>query len=190
MTPAPVPERTTPRLVLRAFRDDDRAAFATMNADPVVMEHYPATMTPDESDAFVDRVATTWVRHGYGLWALQSRDSGDFIGYAGLWPVPHTIPIRDRPDPCVEVGWRLAASRWGQGLATEAGREAARYARTVLALTELVSFTAVGNGRSRAVMSRVGLSHDPGDDFDHPSLPQGHPLRRHVLYRQRWPASS
>jgi RimJ/RimL family protein N-acetyltransferase len=168
--------RRTDRLVLRAFTDDDRAPFAALSADPVVMEHFPAPLSRRDSDAFVDRVQQTWRRRGWGLWAVERRDSGEFIGYTGLWPVPDDLPV----DAEVEVGWRLAATHWGQGFATEAAQAALRYA-TELALPEVVSFTAVGNLRSQAVMRRLGMS--PAGEFEHPRVPVGHPVRRHVLYR-------
>ena len=154
-----------------------------MNADPVVMRWYPRPMSRQESDAFVDRIRATWTDRRFGLWAAERSDSGALIGYVGLWPVPDTVPVRDRPSPCVEVGWRLAADQWGHGFATEGAVEAVRYAFDELALTELVSFTATTNTRSRAVMERLGMTHDRDADFDHPAVPVGHPLRRHVLYR-------
>lgn len=179
-----VARRETERLVLRGFDAADRPVFAAMNADPQVMQHYPAPLTSDQSDAFVDRVGTTWAEHGFGLWALERRDTGAFIGYTGLWPVPDDIPVNDRPSPCVEVGWRLASDAWGHGFATEAGREALRLAVEV-GLREVVSFTASGNRRSRALMERLGMQRDDRSDFEHPALPAGHRLRAHVLYRRR-----
>ncbi len=179
---SPVVKRRTARLLLRGFVDDDRPAFAAMNADPRVMEHYPALLTREQSDAFVDRVAATWAHRGLGLWAVERRDTSAFIGYAGLWPVPPEVPVRAPRDLCAEVGWRLAAEHWGQGFATEAAREALQLART-MGVAEVVSFTAATNRRSQAVMRRLGMTHDPRDDFDHPAVPPGHALRRHVLYR-------
>jgi ribosomal-protein-alanine N-acetyltransferase len=179
---SPVAERRTPRLLLRGFVDDDRSAFAEMNADPAVMEHYPAPLTRHQSDALVDRALPTWAERGYGPWALQRRDTATFVGYVGLWPVPAELPVRDRRDPCAEVGWRLGAPHWGNGFATEAAAHALQLAWT-LGLAEVVSFTAATNDRSVAVMRRLGMTHDPRDDFDHPALPPGHVLRRHVLYR-------
>jgi RimJ/RimL family protein N-acetyltransferase len=185
---SPVTVRTTPRLRLRELADGDRTPFARMNADPVVMAHYPATLSREESDALVDRVAATWKSHGYGLWAAERRDSGDLIGYVGLWPVPDTVPVRARPAPCIEVGWRLAAEHWGKGFATEGAHAAVRFAAEHLRVSELVSFTAVTNRRSRRVMERLGMVHDVEGDFEHPALPPGHRLRPHVLYRLAMPA--
>jgi RimJ/RimL family protein N-acetyltransferase len=171
----------TDRLLLRAFRDADREPFAAMNADPVVMEHFPAPLTREQSDAFVDRVGSTWAERGFGLWALQRLDDGAFVGYAGLWPVPPDVPVIAPAG--VEVGWRLAADQWGNGFATEAAAAAVHHGFTVLGLPEVVSFTAAVNLRSRAVMRRLGMHRDATGDFDHPRVPPGHPARGHVLYR-------
>jgi RimJ/RimL family protein N-acetyltransferase len=184
VTQRPVPRRQTDRLVLRGLAAGDRRPFAALNADPRVMEHFPAPLTREQSDAFVDRIERTWERRGFGLWALERRDNGDLVGCLGLWPVPDDIVIDDRPTPCVEVGWRLAYEAWGLGFATEAGREALRFAADI-GLVEVVSFTAVGNRRSRAVMERLGMVRDVRSDFGHPALPAGHRLRAHVLYRRR-----
>ena len=178
-----VPTLATPRLVLRGFTPSDRAPFAAMNADPVVMEHYPSVLTREQSDTFVDRIEATWTQRGLGLWVVQRRDSGLVVGYVGLWPVPDAVQVAIGAGPAVEVGWRLAASAWGQGFATEGAREAVRFGFDDLGLAEIVSFTSVGNDRSRSVMHRLGMRHDPAGDFDHPALPVGHRLRRHVLYR-------
>jgi RimJ/RimL family protein N-acetyltransferase len=174
-----VPVARTPRLLLREFRPADLEPFARLNGDPVVMRHFPAPLTRRQSDAFVERVARTWADRGYGLWALERIDTGAFIGSTGLWPVGEDVPV----DAEAEVGWRLAADQWGSGFATEAGLEAVRFAFEHVGLPEVVSFTAVGNVRSQAVMRRLGLRHDPAGDFEHPRVPPGHPARRHVLYR-------
>lgn len=171
----------TDRLLLRGFTDADRAPFATMNADPVVMEHFPAAKTRAESDGFVDRVVAHWAEHGWGLWALERTDTGQFIGYTGLWPILFDAPF----EPRVEIGWRLAAEHWGHGFATEAARAALDVAFGPLALTEIVSFTAVGNVRSQRVMERIGMHREPAWDFEHPSVPVGHPTRQTVTYRLR-----
>ena len=186
---APVTALRTPRLLLRGWREEDREPFAALNADPQVMEYLPATLTRTESDAFVDRMQAGLEAEDHGLWAMEVRATGEFIGYTGLANPSFQASF----TPCTEVGWRLARSAWGHGYATEAARTALRVGFGTLALTEVVSFTAVGNARSRAVMARLGMSHDPAEDFDHPSLPAGHPLRRHVLYRltrQEWSGPS
>lgn len=184
-----VPRLVTERLVLRGFTDADREPFAAMNADPRVMEQYPASLSRAASDAFVDRIDATWAGQGFGLWALEHRASAAFIGYTGLWPIPDDVPVRDRRTPCVEVGWRLARQAWGCGYATEAGREALRFGFDVLGLGEVVSFTATANLRSQAVMQRLGMVRDVQGDFAHPALPAGHRLRAHVLYRCRLASS-
>jgi ribosomal-protein-alanine N-acetyltransferase len=163
----------TERLLLRRWREEDRAPFAALNADPVVMEHFPAPLTREESDALVDRVEAGFQEHGFGLWAVEA--DGVLVGFTGL-SVPAFAP------GLVEVGWRLARSAWGHGYAVEAARAAIAHGR-LLGVGDLVSFTAVGNARSRRVMERLGMTHDPADDFDHPALPEGHRLRRHVLFR-------
>lgn len=169
----------TVRLRLRPWRTDDREPFAELNADPVVMEHFPAPLDRAASDALADRIATGLDERGWGLWALEVPGVTPFAGFVGL-----SVPGFEAAfTPAVEVGWRLARPWWGHGYASEAAREAVRFGRDELGLDEVVSFTAVGNRRSRRVMERIGLTHDPADDFDHPGLPDGHPLQRHVLYR-------
>lgn len=170
---------TTPRLILREWRDEDLPAFAALNADPRVMEFMPKIMTRDESDAMVARIRDHFARRGFGLWAVEVAGCAPFIGFIGL-SVPR---FEAHFTPCVEVGWRLAFDYWGRGYATEGARAALRYGFEELKLEEIVSFTAVVNRRSSAVMERIGMSHEAADDFDHPVLPAGHPLRRHVLYR-------
>ena len=154
-----------------------------MNADPVVMEHFPGPLSRQESDAFVDAIGRKWRDQGFGLFAVEVRDGPPFIGYVGL----------DRPSfqapflPAVEVGWRLAPDHWGHGFATEAARETVRYAFEDVGLIELVSFTTPQNTRSRAVMERIGMTRNPEEDFDHPRVLDDDRLRRHVLYRLRAP---
>jgi len=170
----------TQRLVLRRWRDDDREPFATLNADPRVMEHMPETLTRGQSDAFVDSIEACWDGRGWGLWAIEVPEVAPFVGYTGLWPADHITGA-----PAVEVGWRLAHEHWGRGYATEAAREALRVGFEEIRLDEIVSFTVPQNERSRRVMERIGLQHDPPRDFDHPRVdPAAHPeLVRHVLYR-------
>jgi ribosomal-protein-alanine N-acetyltransferase len=165
--------------VLRRWTDADREPFAALNADPVVMEHFPAVLTRAESDALVDRIEARFEGEGLGLWALEVRDGLAFAGFAGLLPAGFEAPF----CPAVEVGWRLARPAWGHGYAVEAARAAVADGFERLGLDEIVSFTAVGNVRSRRVMERLGMVRDPADDFDHPSMPPGHRLVPHVLYR-------
>jgi ribosomal-protein-alanine N-acetyltransferase len=176
-----VTELCTPRLLLRHWREEDRAPWAAMNADPAVMEHFPATLTRTEADAWIDRVGRDLETRGWGLWALEELATGRFLGFTGL-NVPR---FEARFTPAVEIGWRLRRDAWGSGFATEAARGVLAVAFEDLGLPELVSFTAVPNERSQAVMRRIGMTRDPADDFDHPSLPADSPLRRHVLYRLR-----
>jgi ribosomal-protein-alanine N-acetyltransferase len=174
-----VPKLSTERLLLRRWSARDRAPFAELNADPEVMRYFPAPLTQQESDALADRIEAGLAREGWGLWALEQRSSGQFLGFTGLARPGFEAHF----TPAVEIGWRLARNAWGQGLATEAARAAARFAFEELELPALVSFTPASNARSRAVMRRLGMSHDAVGDFDHPALPVAHPLRRHVLYR-------
>ena len=163
----------TQRLVLRRWRDADREPFAALNADPEVMEHFPQPLTRSESDAFVDRIEAGFEKYGYGLWAV-SVDSA-FIGFVGLQWTQFVA--------AVEIGWRLARPAWGHGYATEAAIAVRDFAFRDIGLDEIVSFTTYRNERSQAVMRRIGMTHDPADDFDHPGLPVDHPMRPHVLYR-------
>jgi len=167
------------RVRLRRWRDEDRAPFAAMNADPRVMEFFPRTLERTESDALVDRIEAHFGRYDFGLWAVEVPGVAPFIGFTGLHFAQFSAPF----TPCVEIGWRLAYGYWGYGYATEAARLALAHGFSALALAEIVSFTSVTHLRSRAVMERLGMRRDPADDFDRPALPEGHPLRRHVLYR-------
>jgi len=169
----------TQRLVMREWRESDREPFAELNADPEVMRHFPEPLSREQSDAFADKIQTGFQERGWGLWALEL--DGTFIGYTGLQPVSFEAHF----TPAVEIGWRLARGAWGHGYASEAARAAAAFAFTELGLDELVSFTVPANTRSRAVMERIGMHHDPAGDFDHPALPEGHEQRPHVLYRLR-----
>lgn len=180
-----MPRLSTERLVLRRWRDSDRGPFAALNADPEVMAHFPAMMTRADSDAMVDRIEAHFDQAGFGLWALEIAATGEFIGFTGL----STPRFAAHFLPATEIGWRLARPAWGHGYACEAARRALAFGFQEGGLGQIVSFTSVGNARSRAVMARIGMAHDPRDDFDHPSVPDGDRLRRHVLYRltaERW----
>lgn len=169
----------TERLVLRAWREEDREPFAALNADPRVMEYMPGCLSRQESDALANRIAAHFQQHGFGLFAAELRHTRKFVGFIGL-----SVPLfQAHFTPCIEIGWRLAAEYWNNGLATEGARAAVRYAFNTLHLDELVSFTVAGNAASRRVMEKIGMTRDPAGDFDHPNLPEGHPLRTHVLYR-------
>jgi len=169
----------TERLNLRPWSAEDRAPFAVMNADPMVMEHFPHPLTRAESDAFAGRIEALLLRDGYGLWAVEVDGDAPFIGYVGLAPPSFDAHF----TPAVEVGWRLDRRYWGNGYATEAARESLRYAFEQAGLNEVVSFTVPQNQRSRLVMERIGMSHDEADDFDHPRFLEDGRMRRHVLYR-------
>ena len=173
----------TERLLMRSWREDDLEPFAALNADPIVMEHFPSTLTRQESDALVVRITAQLDDLGYGLWALEVRDSGEFVGFTGL--ALQTFPAHF--TPAVEVGWRLKRSAWGHGYATEAALAALDYGFAVAELDEIVSMTAVTNVRSQRVMQRIGMTHDAADDFEHPNVPDGHRVKPHVLYRIRHP---
>jgi RimJ/RimL family protein N-acetyltransferase len=174
-----IPVLCTSRLILTAWREEHAEPFARMNADPRVMEFFPKPLSRQESNAVIDRIRSHFERHGFGLWAVELRDTGGFIGFVGL-----SIPsFQAHFTPCVEIGWRLAQEAWGNGFATEAALAALRFGFEDLGLEAIVSFTTVGNARSRRVMERLGMTHDPADDFPHPNLAEGHPLRPHVLYR-------
>lgn len=178
-------ELRTERLVLRRWRDDDRAPFARINADPRVCEHLPAPLTPAESDALIERIEAHFDQHGVGLWCVERADRPGCLGYVGL-----AVPAFEAHfTPAIEVGWRLDPACWGNGYATEAAAAALDDVFGRVGVDEVVSFTVPANVRSRAVMERLGLTRDPDGDFDHPRLPAGHRLRRHVLYRisaERW----
>jgi ribosomal-protein-alanine N-acetyltransferase len=150
-----------------------------MNADPEVMEYFPSTLSRTQSTAMIERIETCFEHHSYGLWALELPGEQAFVGFAGLSPVDIPAPFA----PAVEVGWRLARPFWGRGLATEAATAAITFGFAHRNLEEIVSFTAVPNRRSRAVMEHLGMRRDPAEDFDHPQLDKGHRLSRHVLYR-------
>jgi len=170
---------TTERLILRHWRESDRKPFARLNADLRVMEYMPRPLSEEESGSLVARIDAHLRQRGFGLLAAELRRDGSFIGFIGL-----NVPAFHAPFmPCVEIGWRLAVEHWGQGLATEGAGNLLGYAFETLRLDGLVSFTVPANTRSRRVMEKLGMTHDPADDFDHPRIPVGHPLRRHVLYR-------
>jgi RimJ/RimL family protein N-acetyltransferase len=171
----------TGRLILRPWREADFVPYAAINADPRVMEHYPKTLTRAESDAGALRIKARFEEQGWGLWAMELRATGTFVGFTGLQKPPFEAHF----TPCVEIGWRVAFAHWGQGLAPEAARAALAYGFEDLGLTEIVAMTATQNLRSMRVMEKIGMTRDPADDFDIPVLPEGHRLRRHVLYRTR-----
>ena len=178
-------EHRTERLVMRRWRASDREPFAAMSADPAVMEYYPSVADRRAADADVDRYEAHFEAHGFGLWAVEAPGVAPLIGYVGL----SRPTFEAHFTPAVEVGWRLARAYWGRGYASEAAQAAVDVGFRELELDEIVSFTVPANFRSRRVMERLGMTRDPADDFDHPRLPEGHRLRRHVLYRLPRPGS-
>lgn len=177
-------EFETERLRLRQWRAADRAPFSAINADPRVMEFFPAPLTRAESDAMAHRCEAYIAERGWGFWAVEIGATSEFIGMVGLHVAAPELPF----SPCVEIGWRLATKHWGKGFATEAARGALRVGFERLGVPEIVSFTAVNNVRSRAVMERLGML-EAQDTFEHPAIPLGHALRKHCLYRcsrERW----
>ena len=174
----------TDRLNLRRWRPSDLVPFTRMNADPRVMEYFPVLLSPADSVEMLDRIGAHFAHHNFGLWAADLRATGEFIGFIGLNIPTFEPPFKPHTTPCVEIGWRLAAEYWGRGLATEGARAVLDHAFTTLKLAEVVSFTVPANHRSRSVMEKLGMQHDPTGDFDHPSISNGHPLSRHVLYRK------
>lgn len=183
------PEITTERLLLRGWREADKARYALINADPEVMRHFPSTLTREQSDRMVDRITALWDANSYGLWAVERLDTGMFIGFVGLAPPTWQAAF----TPCVEVGWRLASAHWGHGFAPEAALAALAFGfeHVELPNDEIVSFTTKQNVKSQRVMQKIGLHLDPAREFDHPLTP-GWVEQRHVFYcidRAQWQAT-
>ncbi|MDP9901993.1 GNAT family N-acetyltransferase [Variovorax ginsengisoli] len=170
---------TTERLILRAWLDQDRTPFAAMSADPEAMRHLLPFASHEAANAWIDRQQAHLRAHGFCFWALESRETGEFIGAAGLLRVAYDAHF----TPAVEVGWRLDRRFWGQGLAPEAARRAIEFGFAHLGIPEIIANTVAANRNSRRVMEKLGMSNDAADDFDHPLVPVGSPLRRQVLYR-------
>jgi len=170
----------TERLLLRPWRDTDLAPCAAMTSDPDVMRLFLAGRERAQCDAWVARVRAHFDREGFGIWAVEAPGVSDFIGFVGLSRVPEYMPFTG-----VEAVWTLAAAHWRQGYATEAARAAVHDGFDRLGLPEIVAFTTPANAGSQGVMRAIGMTHDPRGDFDHPRVPEGHALRRHVLYRIR-----
>jgi RimJ/RimL family protein N-acetyltransferase len=172
-------ELRTQRLLLRRWQPEDREAFATMNADPHVMEFFPGRLSREATEERVDRIEAHFIEHGFGLWAVEIVGITPFAGMLGL-AVP---PFQTAFTPCVEVAWRLQREHWNRGYATEGGTAALEFGFGALGLKEVLSYTVPANLASRRVMEKIGMTHSPAEDFDHPLVPDGHPLKRHVLYR-------
>ncbi|CAM5492468.1 GNAT family N-acetyltransferase [Streptomyces narbonensis] len=174
-----MPELRTDRLLLRRWRESDLEPWAAMNADPEVRRYLGELLTREQSDATVTHMRAEFDARGFGWWALESRETGEFLGRAGLDVVDESMPFAG-----VDIGWRLARPAWGHGYATEAALACRAFGFGTVGLSEIIATTTVHNLRSRAVMRRIGMTRDPADDFDDPSVPEG-PLRRCVLYRAR-----
>lgn len=174
---------TTDRLILRPWKDKDKAPFAEMNADPVVREFFPSILTREQSDASVQHLMDAYERDGFCCFAAELIATGEFTGFIGIQTMNFAVP--GVSQPAVEIGWRLARRHWGKGLATEGAQAAMHYGFETLRLGEIVSITVPANVRSRRVMDKIGLTHHPELDFDHPRIAERHPLRRHVLYARK-----
>jgi RimJ/RimL family protein N-acetyltransferase len=173
------PVLETERLLLRPYCDDDLGGLAALCADPVVMDHFPQTLDRASSERLAERIKAHFELHGFGPWSVEIKDTHMYAGFVGLM-----VPAFEAHfTPCVEVGWRLARKYWGRGYATEAARVSLAFGFETMGCDEIVSMTVPGNFRSRAVMARLAMARDPDGDFDHPTVAEGHPLRRHVLYR-------
>jgi 3-dehydroquinate dehydratase/shikimate dehydrogenase len=171
----------TERLILRTWKDEDIVPHAEMNADPRVREFFTSLRTREESEADIRAVRIKYDRDGFCMFAAELLASGEFIGFIGLQKMNFAIPSIEQPT--VEIGWRLAYKYWGKGLATEGARAVLSYGFNKLQLPEIIAITVPANVRSRRVMEKIGMRHFPEFDFDHPQIPEGHPLRRHVLYK-------
>lgn len=173
----------TPRLLLREWRDADLEPFAAMSADPEVMRYLLPFPDRAATDGWVAAARAHWREHGFGAWVVELPGEAPFVGAIGLSHVCWALPFA----PAVEAAWRLARPYWGKGYAVEAARAAVEDGFARLRLGEIVAFTTPENRASRRVMARLGMRHDLAEDFDfdHPRIPPGHQLRRHVLYRLR-----
>ena len=171
-------ELETDRLLLRQWKEEDFDAFATMNADPEVMEFYPNIQSLEESFDMARKFQNLISEKGWGFWAVERLCDNSFIGFVGLHEPTFDLPV----TPCTEIGWRLSRNAWGKGYATEAAKEALKFAFNELKLGQVYSFTSVGNLRSRAVMEKIGMKNTNAN-FNHPIIPEGHSLSEHVLYK-------
>jgi RimJ/RimL family protein N-acetyltransferase len=177
----PGPELRTERLLLRRWRPSDREPFARINADPVVMEHFPGLQSPQVSSEMIEHFEQEFEREGFGIWAVEIPGELQLAGFVGLMSVPPDMPFA----PAVEVGWRLTPAAWGRSIAYEAAQAALDYGFGPTDLSEIVAYTALRNERSQRLMRRLGMRYDEGADFLHPRIAPGNPVAPHVLYRLR-----
>jgi Acetyltransferases, including N-acetylases of ribosomal proteins len=178
MLPCPTEIRTE-RLILRRWREEDRPAFAKLNADPHVMRFFPDVRSREESDRSAQWLDDRFDIDGFGPWAVEVPGVADFIGFVGAWRLDYSMPFTSD----VEIGWRLDQPYWGKGYAVEAAKAALADVFWRTEIPEIVAFTATQNEPSRRVMDKLGMVYDPAADFMHPRVAEGHPLRLHVLYR-------
>lgn len=171
----------TPRLILRPWCDEDHAPYAALNADPEVRRYWPTTLNREESDAQAARLQKHIDEHGFGFWAVEAPSVADFIGFIGLMHAQSDLPFA----PAVEAGWRLARPYWRRGYATEGALAALADGFGRLGLQEIVAYAVAINAPSRRVMERIGMTHDPADDYDHKDREPNDPLCRHVVYRKK-----
>lgn len=171
-------ELETERLILRQWKDADYPKFAALNADTFVMEFFQKPLSRKESDGLAERIRSLITERGWGLWAIELKENGEFIGFTGLHIPNPTLPF----SPCVEVGWRLIKRSWGHGYATEAAKESLRFAFEDLDLDEVVSFATLHNSKSQSVMRKIGMENS-NQNFVHPDIDPNSPLREHVLFK-------
>ena len=169
----------TEHLILRPWRPSDTEPFTAMSQDPEVMAHLLAFASQEAIASWIQRQVDHFEKYGFGFWALESRETGEFMGATGLLRISYEAHF----TPAVEVGWRLARRFWGQGYVPEAARSALSFGFENLGLSEIVANTVSANHNSRRVMEKLGMVRDPADDFDHPLVPADSPLRRQILYR-------
>jgi len=180
----PIIELKTKRLLLRQWKSEDFKPFARISADPDVMKFYPNTLNESESNAMVEKIQNLIAEKGWGFWAIENLADNNFMGFVGLHIPHYELPV----SPCIEIGWRLAKQYWGKGFATEAGMASLDFAFEQLNVDEVYSFASTTNKKSQAVMTRLNMI-DTKSNFNHPMIPDGNPLKEHVLYvidKHKW----
>lgn len=173
----------TPRLILREWKETDRAPFARMNCDPLVMEHFPRILDEKSSGKLMDRFQKHLKEHGYGMYAIERTEDNEFVGFAGLAEVPFAASF----TPAVEIAWRFDYEYWGLGYGMETGKAVLDHAFKKLDMKEVVAYTVHDNMRTIDLLERLGMTRDPDGDFDYPGMRKDHPLGHFVLYRAQRP---